>query len=248
MSKYGKWIGGGLGWVLGGPIGALLGFAFGSMFDGMQSGKYEYKGQLGGFADGQQTQTGDFNVSLLILSAAVMRADGKVVKAELDYVKRFLIQQFGIDEAERQLLILREILKQQINLYEVCSQIKQYMEYPSRLQLLHYLFGISSADGQFHPSETDTIQQISNYLGISVSDFASIKAMFFKDNGSAYKILEVSPDASDEEVKSAYRKMAQHYHPDKVSHLGEDIQKAAQEKFQKLNNAYSEIKKQRGMN
>jgi len=81
MSKYGKWIGGGLGWVLGGPIGALLGFAFGSMFDGMQSGKYEYKGQLGGFADGQQTQTGDFNVSLLILSAAVMRADGKVVKA-----------------------------------------------------------------------------------------------------------------------------------------------------------------------
>ena len=127
MSKYGKWIGGGLGWVLGGPIGALLGFAFGSMFDGMQSGKYEYKGQLGGFADGQQTQTGDFNVSLLILSAAVMRADGKVVKAELDYVKRFLIQQFGIDEAERQLLILREILKQQINLYEVCSQIKQYM-------------------------------------------------------------------------------------------------------------------------
>jgi DnaJ like chaperone protein len=84
-------------------------------------------------------------------------------------------------------------------------------------------------------------------MGISEKDFESIKAMFFKDTKSAYKILEITPDASDEELKKAYRKMAIKYHPDKVSHLGEDVQKAAKEKFQQLNAAYEAIKKERGL-
>ena len=72
--------------------------------------------------------------------------------------------------------------------------------------------------------------------------------MFVKETDSAYKILEISPVATDDEVKKAYRQMAIKYHPDKVSTLGEDIQKAAKEKFQQLSNAYEQIKKQRGMN
>jgi DnaJ like chaperone protein len=67
-----------------------------------------------------------------------------------------------------------------------------------------------------------------------------------KDVNSAYKILEITPDASDDEVKKAYRRLAVQYHPDKVAHLGEDIKKAATEKFQKLNAAYEEVKKSRG--
>ena len=81
-SGYGKWIGGGLGWAFGGPIGGILGFMFGSMVDGMNRGTAEYTG----------TRTGDFSVSLMVLAAAVMKADGKVVKSELDYVKNFLKQ------------------------------------------------------------------------------------------------------------------------------------------------------------
>ena len=131
--KYGKWVGGGLGWAFGGPIGAILGFAFGSMYDSMQTGKYEYKPGA--------TQRGDFNVSLLILSAAVMKADNKVTKSELDYVKAFLIRQFGPQAGQEQLLALREILKQDFNVSDVSRQIGQYMDYSSRLQLLHYLQG-----------------------------------------------------------------------------------------------------------
>jgi DnaJ like chaperone protein len=234
---YGKWIGGGLGWAFGGPIGAILGFMFGSMVDGMQSGSYEYSG----------TRRGDFGVSLMVLAAAVMKADGKVVKSELEYVKKFLKMQFGEEEGQNKIMMLKEILQQDYNVQEVAQQIRQFMEYPSRLQLLHFLFGISLADGSYHAREIDMIEAISAYLGIRQADLNSIKAMFVKDVDSAYKILEITKNASDEEVKKAYHKMAVKYHPDKVAHLGDEVRRAATEKFQKLNAAYEEIKKQRGI-
>jgi len=128
------------------------------------------------------------------------------------------------------------------------SWIKYNMDYSIRLQLIHFLFGIAGADGQFHPAEINVIERIASFMGIYESDLNSIKAMFVKETDSAYKILEITPDATDDEVKKAYRQMAIKYHPDKVSTLGEDVQKAANEKFQQLNNAYEQIKKQRGMN
>lgn len=241
MARFGKWIGGGLGWALGGPIGALLGFVFGSLFDGLSS-SIQIEGKR------PATQQGDFSVSLLILSAAVMKADNKVLKSELNYVKQFLNAQFGVTQAQQMLNVLRDLLKQDYDLREVSMQIRTFMDYASRLQLLHYLFGIALADGHSHPDEIRMIDLISNYLGIKQNDLDSIKAMFIKDQESAYKILEISPETTDDEVKKAYRKMAAKYHPDKVAHLGPDVQKSAKEKFQKLNQAYTEIKKQRGMN
>jgi len=257
MGKYGKWVGGGLGWVLGGPIGGILGFVFGSMYDEMQKGSMEYTGQGhpygGGGPQGQpygqttQTQPGDFAVSLLVLAAAVMKADEKVMKSELNYVNDFLQHQFGDAKAKQLVMILRDILKQDIKVMDVSLQIKQYMDYSSRLQLLHFLFGIAQADGQVHDDEVAKITTIAGYLGISQKDINSIKAMFVKDKEAPYKILEISPDASDEEVKKAYRQMALKYHPDRVSHLGEDVQKSAESKFKKVADAYNQIKKQRGL-
>jgi len=237
-NKYGKWIGGGLGWAFGGPIGAILGFAMGSVLDGVKVEKSYYQG----------TARGDFAMSLLVLSAAVMKADGKVVKSELDYVKNFFLSQFGLDETNRLIQILKEVLNQEINLRDVSVQVGQFMDYPSRLQLLHYLFGIATADRQIDKAEENVIEQISGYMGVDPSDFSSIKAMFVRNINNAYDILELTPDATDEEVKKAYRRLAIQYHPDKVAHLGEDIKKAATEKFQTLNAAYNEIKKQRDMN
>jgi DnaJ like chaperone protein len=126
-------------------------------------------------------------------------------------------------------------------------RLLQYGFISSRLQLLHLLFGISELTAMFHPLELEAIERMSGYLGISGSDFASIKNMFVPETDSAYKILEITPDASDEEVKKAYRKMAMKYHPDKVSHLGEEFRKAADEKFKKVNEAYNRIKKERNI-
>jgi DnaJ like chaperone protein len=247
MAKFLKWLGGGIGWAAGGPIGAVLGFALGSMIDGMQSGVYEYEPHQRPNFNTPQTTPNDFILSLLILASAVMKSDHKVLKSELDFVKRFLLQQFGSDEAERQLLILRELLKKDYDLQQVGLQIKQYMEYPSRLQLMHFLFGLAAADSQVHEAELQLISQISLILGISKTDYESIKAMFVKDTTSAYRILEITPDATNDELKKAYRRMALKYHPDRLAHLGDDVQKAANAKFQELNAAYEKIKKERGI-
>ncbi len=247
MVKFLKWLGGGIGWAAGGPIGAILGFALGSMIDGMQTGKYMYEPHSQPDFNTPQTTPNDFILSLLILASAVMKSDQKVLKSELDFVKRFLLQQFGVTEAERQLLILRELLKKDYNLQQVGTQIKQYMEYSSRLQLLHFLFGLAAADAQIHVTELQLITKIAGILGISDTDFESIKAMFVKDTTSAYRILEITPDASDDELKKAYRRMALKYHPDRLAHLGDDVQKAANTKFQELNAAYEQLKKQRGI-
>lgn len=239
MANFGKWIGGGLGWVFGGPIGAIVGFALGSFYDNSSDNPNV---DIDSFSGDR-----DFKISLLVLSAAVMKADGKQLKSELEYIKGFLIKNFGQHETLQQLQILKEILNQDINHFEVTGQIRQHLDYSSRLQLLHYLFGVAASDSEYHSTENKILNEIASGLGIENKDFESISAMFNPSPNSAYKILEISPEASDEEVKKAYRAMAVKYHPDKVSHLGEDVVKAAKEKFVELQNAYEKIKKQRGM-
>lgn len=250
-----KWIGGVLGWAMGGVMGGIIGFAVGSMFDNSFSGETATQGNTGGPQGGfgprpgrPQTQPGDFGVSLLILSAAVMNSDKQVKKSELDYVKEFYKRQFGQAKAENYIVMLRELLQKEIDLREVCLQIKMYMDHASRLQLIHYLFGLSQSDGHVHPDEVATVRNIANWLGISSADYESIQAMFVKNSDSAYKVLEITKQATDEEVRKAYKRMAIKHHPDKVHHLGEDVQKAASEKFKEVNAAYEQIKKERGLN
>jgi len=245
MAKFGKWIGGGLGWAVGGPIGALLGFALGSVIDKTVVSEEDV------FTEGTrrkyQSTPNDFGASLLVLVAAVMNADGKVLKSELEYVKRFFKKQFGTEKTQHHMLMLRELLKKDIPLQEVCVQIKTYTMYPARLQLIHLLFGIAAVDGEVHSAELQVIKQIASYLGIRQADYISIKAMFFKEVDGDYKILEIKKNATNDEVKKAYRKMAVKFHPDKVSHMGDEYKESAKQKFQKMKDAYENIKKQRGM-
>ncbi|HEY3373141.1 MAG TPA: TerB family tellurite resistance protein [Prolixibacteraceae bacterium] len=242
LSNAGKWISGGLGWALFGPIGGILGFVVGSMIDESQG----VKGQAA-YQPGQPTTRGGYVVSLLVLVAAVMKADGKVMKSELEFTKQFFVRSFGAAAAGDALKMLRDLLQQDIPVNDVCIQIRQNMDHPSRLQLLHFLFGIAAADGQVHASEHQLIAQIAQHMGISEKDYQSIKSMFVANTDAAYKILEVEPTATDEELKKAYRKMAIKYHPDKVHYLGDDIQKVANEKIQKVNEAWETLKKQRGI-
>jgi DnaJ like chaperone protein len=240
MGSFGKWIVGGLGWVVGGPIGGLLGMLVGSLVD-ENTGQSEYP------TLDQHTTPGAFGISLLVLIAGVMKVDGKVVKSELEYVKVFFVRQFGKERSKEALLILKDLLKKDIPMSDVCYQIRRNMDYSSRLQLLHLLFNVSIADGMMHKAEIDLMEKIYTALGVATPDYLSIKNMFIPETDSSYRILEIEPSVSNEDFKKAYRRMAMKYHPDKVVHLGEDFRLAADEKFKKVTEAYDKIRKERNI-
>lgn len=233
-----KWIGASLGWSFGGPIGAILGLALGSLIDKSSVKTKAYS------RPNMRTQSGDFEVSLLILASLVIKADGKQDQRELDFVRRQFVQMYGKDRANHAFRLFKAINKQSnISLRQVCLQIQQMMDHASRLQLLHFLFGIAQSDGDVASSEVIIIERIANYLRISHRDFESIKAMFYSSKTNAYKILELDKDASPKDIKSAYRRMVKKFHPDKVQHLGKEHQKGAEEKFRKVQEAYEQLQK-----
>lgn len=246
---YNKWIGSGLGWAFGGPIGGVIGFAIGAMLDHMQPQLQLKEGDPRYQRTTQNTTGGDLTMSLVVLTAALMKADGKVTQRELDHVRQFFSRQFGPAQAGQLLMVLRDVLKREIPINDVCEQIRQNMSHAVRLQLMHYLIGLANSDGTIERSEFDMLRRIGHLMGVSDKDLGSLNAMFrSSDPSSAYKILEIEPSATDDEVKKAYRLMAKKYHPDKVAQLGEDVQKAATEKFKKVQEAYETIQKKRGMN
>ena len=273
MSKA-KWIGGFLGWVAWGPIGALIGYLLGKVVDTYidgsrqlpggdgweqrQTGQGTYRQQTGQGTYGQSTQSrqgrytadeqrNSFFVSLLVLSSAVIKADGRTHPSELRTVREFIRTNFGEQAASQAEQILQRLDSQQVNIYSVGGQIAANMNYSQRLQLFQYLVSIATADGEFSASEKSVLEAIASAIRLTSSDAASIIAMYYKEADSAYTVLEISPSATDDEVRSAYRRMAMKYHPDRVATLGPDVQKAAEEKFKKIQEAYATIKRQRGL-
>jgi DnaJ like chaperone protein len=238
-----KFIGMGIGWSVGGLPGAVAGLSIGALFDIFASSTIP------------STTRGDFTRSLLTLIAATMKADGPVRRSELNYVKPFLVDNFGEEGAKNALLLLKEILMQQIDLQPVCLQIRSRMNYPLRLQLMYFLVNLAHVDGNVSPREERLLFFICGQLGISPHDRISLWAMFRQrqqqssatagtsELDDAYAVLGLQPGADATAVKKAYRAMAVKYHPDKVAYLGEDVKKAAHIKFQKLNAAYEKVKK-----
>tara|TARA_B100000214_G_scaffold345036_1_gene294621 strand:+ start:305 stop:1030 length:726 start_codon:yes stop_codon:yes gene_type:complete len=238
-----KWITGGLGWMFGGPMGALLGYALGSLFS-----KAEEQDKFQRHYQNMSAPAAQFEISLLILAAYVIKADGKVDHRELDYVRAQFKQMFGARRAEESFKVFKHIINsKEVSLRQICLQIDKHVSHAQRLQLIHFLYGISMADGHIDVKEVEVIEKIGRYMYINIHDMASIKAMFFKEPKQYYKILDLTSSASDSDVKKAYRKMAMKYHPDKLSELSQAQQKMGKEKFLKVQEAYEAIKKERGI-
>ncbi len=285
----GKWIGGFLGFMSGGVLGALAGFTLGALFDKSLDAVNEPTDSREGFGNtygsanayGRTRQQADdyrqrvyegqrnsFLFSMLVLSSYVIKADGKVMHSEMEFVRQFLRANFGesaVRQGEQILLKLFEKQKQLGN-YEyrtivddAARQIAQNMDYAQRLQLVNYLVLIARADGHLSTEEAAAIREIGRCMGVSAVDVESMLHLAGSSHGNtgdttatdslddAYKVLGISRDATDAEVKAAYRQMALKHHPDKVAALGEDIRKAAERKFQEINAAKERIYQARGM-
>jgi len=272
----GKWIGGFLGFMAAGPLGALAGYALGSLFenalDGFADGNdgaHTFEDAYGGSSSQrgysswqqEQGQRNSFMFSLLVLCSYVIKADGKVMHSEMECVRRMLRTNFGSDAATQGDQILKKLFEKQKQLdaenpgayksavHDSCRQIASNMTYEQRLQLLAFLCEVARADGNVPQSEIEALRWIAASLGLSESEADSMLNLSSGANNleAAYKVLEVSPTATDDEVRKAYRRLALKHHPDKVATLGEDVRKAAEKKLQEINAAKDLIYKARGM-
>ena len=228
---------------------AIIGYTF-FRFPGALIGYF-----LGGLLEGYRSKNGsirnissqDFELNLLALASLVIKADGRVSKQELDYVRSYFVSAYGKERANTTFKIFNDnINKNGISPSNISKLFNSVLKYESRLQVIHFLFGIAKADGNVSSPELQKLLEFSNLLRLSRADFESIKAMFIDQVGGAYKILEIDKSASDQKVKRAYRDLAKKHHPDKVQHLGKAYVKSAQEKFQKVQKAYERIKSERG--
>ena len=256
--KYGKWIGGIMGFMAMGPLGALAGFAIGSLFDKASDAQSV---QDGGYSpeDAYMGQRNSFLFSMLVMSSYIIRADGRIMHSEMEYVRQFLRANFGesaVEEGQRILLNLFEQRKQMErtdpmafrNTIRDCgAQIAMNLTYEQRLQLLDFLVRIAQSDGNVCAQEVDALREVASYMQLNMQDVDSLLNMGGDSLDEAYKVLEVSSSATDEEVRAAYRKLVLKHHPDKVAALGEDIRKAAEEKMQAINEAKERIFKARNM-
>ena len=251
MGNFTKWLGAGLGFTLGGPIGALIGYAIGSVIDSGVSVQ-EYKSEQEDYTRRSKKRpkvktstSGDFEISLLVLASVVIKSDGNVDKRELDFVRTHFTKLYGKERANRAFKLFNGVIKKDVSTRQVCIQIREHMSHSSRLQLIHFLFGIAQADEIVEAVEEEVIRKIAGYLFINDRDYESIKAMFYNEADAAYKILEIEKEASNDEIKKAYRRMAKKFHPDRVQDIGEEHLNAAKEKFQSIQNAYETLKQER---
>jgi DnaJ like chaperone protein len=246
MGNFIKWLGAGLGFTLGGPIGSILGFAIGSVLGGFSKEDIEITKSYG--ESSRTRQSGDFEISLLLLASVVIKADGKTDERELNYVRTHFKKMYGEERANNAFKLFKVFIKNnKVSTRQISTQIRQNLTHASRLQLIHFLFGIAKSDGLVNDAEVNAIKIIAGYLNVNQYDFESIKAMFYDSADSAYKILEIDKNATNDEVKKAYRKMVKKYHPDKLQHLGEEHVKGAEEKFRKVQKAYEQLQKERAM-
>lgn len=269
-----KWIGGFLGFITTGSIlGALAGYALGALFsEGLDSvntpdndynnREYDDNDAYSRYQQYRQRQTyegqrNSFLFSMLVLAAYIIRADGRVMHSEMELLRNFLRQNFGeqaVAQGEDIVKRLFERQKQEGTAYRstirsACQQISQNMDYSSRLQLLSFLVMIAQADGSVVAAEITALRDVAASLGIAAADVESMLSLRSSkdDLEAAYKVLGIAPSATDDEVKTAYRQMALKHHPDRVATLGDDVKKAAEKKFQEINDAKEKIYKARGL-
>lgn len=273
MAQYGKWIGGFIGLIAGGPLGALAGFALGSLLDessddvqkinqnsyGHRSSAYSNTQSQANYQSRtryEEEQRNTFRFSLLVLASYIIRADDKVMHSEMNLLRQWLRNNFGqnaVDDGEQIILKLFEQQKLlghsefRSMVMGSCEQLRQIMSYEQRLQLLNFLVMIAQADGFVATAEVNALRECTLALGLSETDLNSM--LNLQDAGTnldaAYKVLGVSPTATNDEVKAAFRRLALQNHPDKVASLGEDVRKAAEKKFKEINAAKETIWKAR---
>ncbi len=253
MGLLGALVGGTVGFMLGGPLGAMIGGGLGAQV-GVSGRAAPGRPRAGGYTAQELQST--FLIAVISLAAKTAKADGRVTTEEVQTFDSFL-QRLGMGVDERRMAgrIFNQARDSEIPPSEFAHQVRQIMaNQPDRIRdIVTLLLEIAHSDGHLHPAEEQLIQGLALDMGLSSHDYASCKAMFGAATGlasaSAYEVLGLTSEATDDEVKQAYRQIARDYHPDTIQSKGlpEDFMKFATEKLQAANEAYASIKAERNL-
>ncbi len=254
MAFKGKLIGALLG-SLAGPMGTILGGLIGHLYDRATEERQamnRLSGRSGSYNDSISAAQLDFLASLIGLSIAVANADRHVRASQVDALKAFFRRNFPYSEEDHSIIqkIIDEtfVKRDKLDVEALASYYRITSSEAGRLLLLRLLFKIAAADHQgISPQEEQVIRRIAETLRIDVGGYRAIRAEFEEEDGRSYRMLGVSSDASDQEIRSAYRRLASQYHPDTVNNLGGEFVKVAEEKFKLINEAYADIRRKRGL-
>ena len=219
--SIGKWIGGVLGFMAFGPLGALAGIILGSFFE---EGANMTGQSFGGGTnyddeyirrDPYAGERNSFLFSMLVMASYIIRADGKIMHSEMEYVRQFLRRNFGeiaVSQGEEILLKLFDQAKrmdQENNMgfkntiRECGTQIAYNLSYEERLQLLAFLAEIAKSDGNVCAAEINALKEVAMAMGMSDREVESMLNLKGRSLDDAYKVLEIEPTATDEEVREA---------------------------------------------
>ncbi|SDO99207.1 DnaJ domain-containing protein [Desulforhopalus singaporensis] len=207
----------------------------------------------------EQSQTESHNrfvwllVQILIHTAKI---DGQITRAEVQTIHRFF--QTNLRYNQTQMAWVKELIKEaaqaEQSLDALLHEFKSTFTYEPRLILLELVYQILYTKTEVPEYELNIARYIADYLDISSYDQKTVEAKYryhqqYRSYGAAdssakhYASLGLEKGATFEEIKKAYRKLSMQYHPDKVSHLGEEFKKVAEEKMKEINAAYDYFKK-----
>jgi len=225
----------GLGFVLGGPLGALVGALAGAVLDRLLLAP--------------APKPAAFSVALIALSAKMAKADGVVVAAEVKaFQEVFDIPAEDFDAVSR----LYNLAKQDVAGFEAYArQVAQMFadEPDTREDLIDALFHVAKADHALHPGEFVFLEQVAAILGFAGVAYERIEARHVRRPGDPYAVLDLSPEASDGEVKARWRALVSTHHPDRIAGRGlpPAAVKLANDRVAALNAAYGRIAELRGL-
>ena len=260
MAANGKILGGLVGLCTGlalagpwAPVFAVIGFAIGHLYDARHDTEDLEPGPRPlSRADIDREARARFATHVATLLMKVARADGKATDEELDAVDRYLVERLGYDSQDANSInrALSEASSDSADLLEACERCRLALTEPERFLLVNALYDIATIDGPISRSEAAMIDEIARFLSLSDADRAAARSTHVvasQADGAAYQILGINPEASDEEIKRAFRQLAARHHPDKVAHLGAKAVAMATDKFNEIREAYEQLRMARGI-
>jgi DnaJ like chaperone protein len=191
----------------------------------------------------QQSHQLEIENSILVLAAAVIRCDNNFSSDTEKHITDYLSRQFGGSNKNKRLQSVQSHVEIGTEPFTkiACKELKLLTTYDSRINILHFLFGVAASDDFINAKEVRCLQRISGYLGVSVKDFVVVKDDYTSQH-NPYVLLGLEEGVSFEKVKSAYRKMILKYHPDKRG--GKVTEEEANRKFREIQKAFDVISRQ----